>query len=103
MSMETRQISGQYQFGDSGYRLTKYKITPSKQPAAMRPENEEFNLRLSRGRVVSEHGNAVLKARWQSLARFAHLPQQGTPCAVRLRLDCGLLCAPQHCKPITAT
>jgi hypothetical protein len=63
--------NGQYQFGDSGFALTKQMIVPYRQPAASSPENEEFNLRLSRGRVVSEHGNGILKGRFQSLR---HLP-----------------------------
>ena len=58
---------GQYQFGDSRFRLTRYMIVPYLQPAASVPDNREFNTRLSSGRVVSEHGNGVLKARWQSL------------------------------------
>jgi hypothetical protein len=59
--------NGQYQFGDSGFALSKQMIVPYRQPAASIPENEEFNLRLSRGRVVSEHGNGILKGRFQSL------------------------------------
>eukprot|EP00474_Spongospora_subterranea_P003016 CRZ03474.1 hypothetical protein [Spongospora subterranea] len=58
---------GQYQFGDSGFSLTRQMLVPYRQPAASVAENEEFNFRLSRGRVVSEHGNGILKGRWQSL------------------------------------
>ena len=42
-------------------------IVPFRHPAAALPENQLFNERLSAARVVSEHGNGVLKARWQSL------------------------------------
>lgn len=85
---------GQYQFGDSGYRLTTYMITPYKQPAASRPENEEFNLRLSRGRVVSEHGNGVLKARWQSLRGLPICINQASH--VRYACDWILACCVLH-------
>eukprot|EP00474_Spongospora_subterranea_P010901 CRZ11359.1 hypothetical protein [Spongospora subterranea] len=57
---------GQYQLGDS-FTLSKQMLVPYRQPAASILENQQFNLRISRARVVSEHGNGILKGRWQSL------------------------------------
>ena len=59
--------AGQFQLGDSGFRLTPTMIVPYRHPAASLPLNQAFNERLSAARVVSEHGNGILKARWQSL------------------------------------
>eukprot|EP00474_Spongospora_subterranea_P008040 CRZ08498.1 hypothetical protein [Spongospora subterranea] len=58
---------GQYQLGDSGFTMTREMLVPYRQPAASNPENAALNLRLSSARVVSEHGNGILKGRWQSL------------------------------------
>jgi hypothetical protein len=58
---------GEFLIADSGYVLQKYCCIPYKQPYAELPENKVFNELYACGRVLIEHVNGVLKARWSSL------------------------------------
>jgi len=75
---------GEYQLGDSGFSLNKQMLVPYRQPAAAEPANEAFNKMLSKARVVSEHGNGVLKGRWQSL--------RGLPVCINKQADVKSAC-----------
>lgn len=59
--------NGQYLIADAGYALSNHVCTPYKQPAASVPHNQQFNILLSKARVLIEHVNGILKGRWMSL------------------------------------
>ena len=59
-------------------------LVPYRQPAASEPANEAFNKMLSQARVVSEHGNGILKGRWQSL--------RGLPVCINKQADVQAAC-----------
>lgn len=58
---------GQYQTLDSAFELNLNAMIPFRNPAAQQPENKAFNEVLCGQRVVSEHGNGIIKGRWGSL------------------------------------
>lgn len=58
---------GQFQLCDSAFTLNKQTLIPFRNPAAQEAHNAEFNEILCGQRVVSEHGNGILKGRWSSL------------------------------------
>jgi hypothetical protein len=62
--------AGQYQTLDSAFSLTLQGLCPFRNPHAQLPHNKEFNEALCSQRVVSEHGNGILKNRWSSLKRL---------------------------------
>ncbi len=57
----------EFLLADSGYSLTKYCCTPYRQPAASTERDVMFNELFSTARVLIEHVNGILKARWSSL------------------------------------
>jgi DDE superfamily endonuclease len=57
----------EYLIADAGYASKSFMCTPYRQPAAFVPHNKLFNQIFSSGRVVIEHVNGILKARWSSL------------------------------------
>ena len=58
---------GEFIIADAGYGATWYLCTPYRQPAASVPHNKVFNELFSSGRIVIEHVNGILKARFSSL------------------------------------
>jgi len=55
---------GQYLLGDKGIKYTSWVIGPILKPESTTSERRNFNFRLARLRVRSEHANGVLKGRF---------------------------------------
>ncbi|KAH9138253.1 hypothetical protein LEN26_005375 [Aphanomyces euteiches] len=75
---------GQYQFGDSGFGMSLYMLVPYRLPYSNEVDNAMFNTHLVSSRAVSEHGNGILKGRWQSL--------RGIPLRIRKPRDVATVC-----------
>jgi len=58
---------GEFILADAGYALSEFVLTPYRLPTAALPHNKMFNEVQSSARVIIEHLNGVLKARFQSL------------------------------------
>jgi hypothetical protein len=58
---------GEFLLADAGYALKDFTLTPYRQPLADIPHNKVFNEVFSSARVVIEHVNGILKARFSSL------------------------------------
>ena len=59
--------SGEYLLADSAYPVSEITVAPCKKPAALKRENETFNLYHSRTRIAAEHTIGILKGRFKSL------------------------------------
>jgi len=57
----------EFTLSDAGFACTLTNCAPYRQPAASVPINQQFNHHFSVGRVIIEHVNGLLKARWASL------------------------------------
>jgi hypothetical protein len=58
---------GQFLLADSGYAAKWFVCTPYTKPLSEEAHNGLFNELFSRARVLIEHVNGILKARWQCL------------------------------------
>ena len=58
---------GEYLLADSAYPVSEITVAPYKKPAALKRDNETFNLYHSRTRITAEHTIGILKGRFKSL------------------------------------
>jgi hypothetical protein len=67
--LETHFLDTEYIIGDSAYGPQNFMVSTYKKPvgAPIPPENEQFNTKLSRPRVTSEHTIGMLKGRFPFL------------------------------------
>ncbi|EGZ26287.1 hypothetical protein PHYSODRAFT_422204, partial [Phytophthora sojae] len=62
----------EYLLGDSAYGVSfPFVVTPYKRPAALLPDNAEFNFRLATQRIAIEHCIGIIKGRFPFLSECA--------------------------------
>ncbi|KAE9058658.1 hypothetical protein PF010_g30916 [Phytophthora fragariae] len=74
MASDPRGFFGtnEYLLGDSAYGVSfPFIVSPYKRPAALEPDNAQFNFRLSSQRIAIEHCIGVMKGRFPFLSECA--------------------------------